>query len=193
MLNPKELIKQLPSSWSELTLKQYQQLSEVVISEEDEDEIQNLTIGQDNTLKVISMLTGVPIEQLEELPFHDLAVLASKLAFMQKPPEPAKKSSIQFKKVDEISYNDYITFLALAKEPFKNLHIIIKAFNKSNLTDEQIQELGMDDVMQGFQLLQRYVNKYMRRIIRCTALKLIKQTAVEKVKKLLHFKVRMKR
>jgi hypothetical protein len=190
MITAKELLSKLPGSWSELTLKQYQLITDVSITET--DEFDNKFVGTDNTIKVISKLSDVPVNELESLPVHVIAVCAGKLAFIATPPQPLKKSTIEWKTLEEISYDTYVTYVSLSKEPIRNMHLIIKGFCKNKLTDEQVLNLGTDDAMTGFFLLNRYVKQYLKRTIRQTRIQLMKQLVKQKMKTL-PFRVKTKK
>ncbi len=180
MINTKELVEKLPGSWDELKLKDYQKFTEIEVSEQ--DEFDGLAIGVDNTLKVISTLSGVSIDNLEQLSYAALQPIAAKIAFMLDVPKPGKESSIKWKTLEEITYNDFITFMQLSKEPFVNLHKIIKAFSKIEMTEEQVADLSTQDAVTGFFLLRQQNRKFFNNSIKSSAIKLFKQTIRELLK-----------
>ena len=186
MIDYKKIYNQLPASWNELKLKDFQKVVDVEISER--DEMLDSFIGTDNTLKLISKLTDTPVDRLEELPLFQVAYLSKKLEFISELPSMGKTSVIKWKNIEEISYNDYVTFQNLQHQPLQNLSTIIKAFSKNDMTEEQIGELGMEEIMTGFFLLQKVVKKYITNTKRSLIKKLIKQTIKEKIMKLQPFK-----
>lgn len=178
VMNTTELIKQLPGSWGELTLQQYQRLGTFAPELNPENPLDLL----DKYTHIISLLSGVAVDELESLPFTEMTRLIQKVAFMNNPPEPAKGSTIQWKKLNEVSYDDFITFINLSQQPLENLHTIIKAISKIELTEEQVLKLSMEEVMTGFQLLQKLAKKSVNNSIRLTAILLLKQTVRDLMK-----------
>ena len=182
MLSTKELIEKLPSSWNDLQLKNFMKIMDVEIA--DSDEFGGMFNGVDNTIRIASVLTGVASEDLEKLPFKELNRVGETLTFMTTEPAPAKTSTIQWKSLENVSYNDYVTFISLSKEPLKHLVTIIKAFSVNEMTEEQIENLSTQDAMSGFFLLNSQLNKYLRRIIRSTTWKLKMEKGKQAMKQL---------
>lgn len=188
-MNTKELIKSLPGYWEELKLKDYIRLTDIQVKEDNTDEFTGLFNGMDNTIQVASILSGMEPNDLESLPMGDIGAIGAKLSFLSQEFIPSNKSSIKWKDIEGCTYNDYITFLNLSKDPIKNLTHIIKAFSKDKLTDEQVSNLSVQDVMTGFFLLRILVKKYLKRSIRYSKMKVMGQVIKETWKKLLtHFK-----
>jgi len=180
MIDHKPILNCLPGTWSELKLKEFIKLTDIIISEgEGEDEVENLFVGADNILKVISVLVDIPVDQIEELNYHQVAELINKVGFITAPPEPANGLTIQWKNIEEIKYNDFVTYLNLSKEPFKNLPLMMKTFAKNQLSEQQIQNLGMDDVMAGFFLLNRQLKTFLKTTAKSLAWRATKQTCKE--------------
>lgn len=186
MIDYKKIYDLLPGNWNDFKLKDFQKVVDVEISEG--DEMLSSFTGTDNILKVISKLTDTPLEELQQLPYFQAGYLSEKLNFLSELPKTGKTSVIQWKNVDEISYNDYVTFQNLQHQSLQNLSTIIKAFSKNDMTEEQIGELGMEEIMTGFFLLQKVVKKYITNTKRSLIKKLIKQTIQEKIKRLQPFK-----
>lgn len=136
MINTKELIEKLPGSWNELTLKQFQILTTIEVAEACNGN--DLFVGCDNSLQVVAKLGDVTGDELEELPYNQVAEIMAKIEFIATPPNPQKQSTLSWKKFDEISYLAFVTYMHLSVEPFKNLHTIIKCFSSTKLTDEQV-------------------------------------------------------
>jgi hypothetical protein len=182
MLNVKELIERLPGSWSELTFAKYKTLLDLTI--EEQDDFGGLFVGADNTIKILSRLTGASVEELEQLPLASIQQLSSRLSWMGEVPEAQKTSTIKWKELDKVTYNDYITYLQLSGEPLKHMTTIIKAFSTTELTEQEIDELSVQVVITGFQLLHQHVMKSMRRTAMSLLMKLPKQMVKGWVNKL---------
>lgn len=194
-MNTKELIKSLPGSWEELKLKDYIRLTDIQVKEDNTDDFTGLFNGMDNTIQVASILSGMEPSDLESLPMGDIGAIGAKLSFLSKEFIPSNKSSIKWKDIEGCTYNDYITFLNLSKDPIKNLTHIVQAFGmkdgkkKKKFTNEEVLEMSVQDAMTGFFLLRILVKKYLKRSIRSSRMKVIRQVIKETWKNLLtHFK-----
>lgn len=155
----KEILSKLPATWSELKFSDFIKLTSLEIS----DEEGSVTDGIENSIKAISILTDVSIEELENLPLSDLQLLGNKLSFSDKLPEPKKTSNFKWKMPDEISYGDFILFSNWEKKNFEAMPTIIKAFNKEEFTEEQISNLPMIEIITGFFLLRKQLKKFINR------------------------------
>ncbi|GAA4326157.1 hypothetical protein [Flaviaesturariibacter amylovorans] len=173
-INTKTLIQSLPSSWDELPLKDYIKLTQVEIADQDPEDPLNLFTGLDNTIRVAAVLTNTPIDALEALPASIVMEMGKKLAFISEPLKPSKKGLIQWKDVESVSYDDFVTFQQLSKNPLPNLHLLIKAFSKNKLTEDEILNLSTQEAMSGFFTLRMYVRKYFKTTSRSTAWKAIR-------------------
>jgi hypothetical protein len=170
-MNHKDILNKLPSSWQEMKLRDYLKVTDLEISEDDD-----LFNGVDNTLRVISALADVPVPTLEELPYPQIMDLAKHIEFISTLPKPTKDTKLQWKKVESIKYNDFVTFLALSKEPIQNLPTIIQTFSKKELSEEEVLDLDMVECYSGFFFLNKGLKKSFRRMIIYSSLKLIRQS-----------------
>jgi len=186
MQNVDNILTLLPGSWDELKLKDFQKLLDVTIKET--DEFEDMFVGMDNMLSVMSKLAGVEVKELEALPFASLQKLLTKLAFIQTEPAKKFKSSIKWKKLDEITYDDYVNYINLSKAPLQNLHAIIKTFSKTVFTEEDVLEMSMRDVHTGFFLLRKMLLKSIRRMYRQSAMALAWNRVKQAWNNLLHIR-----
>lgn len=170
-MNIQDLLNKLPGNWHELKLSQYQTLTDTLISESED------FAGVENTIRVISKLTDESIDDLESLPMKDISTLAKKLEWMLNPPTKVK-TNIKWKDVEEITYNEFITFLQIQNEPLKNLHIIFKVFAKNKMSDDQILDMPTDEAVHAFFLFRMKLKKFYQHSIRETKKKLKKQMQV---------------
>lgn len=189
MINTKELLHKLPGSWEDLKLEDFVKVMDVEVSES-EDYRENTWQGVDNITRVIGALTDTPVDALEDLPYVELAALSTKLTFMQKLPEVKKKCVIEWKPLDQVKYNDYITFQSFQGKHLQNLPTIIKAFSKNDMTDEEIGNLSTSEVVAGFFTLQKHVSKFLRHTILCSRVKLMKQLVKENWNRLIPYRKR---
>lgn len=181
-MKQKEILEQLPSNWSELKLKDYLKLTNIVVKTEDDGEA-----GIYNTFKTLSALTGLDESIFEAMPLNEIMPLANKLSFLQTMPEPKKNGIIKWKAIDEVKYNDFVNFITLCKDPFNNMAAIIKDFSVSKLSNEEILDLGMDEVHTGFFLLMKQSKKSLSNTMKTLVIRLIKNKTKATFLKLLHF------
>ena len=165
-----EIIERLPGSWSEMKLRDYQKIAHVKITES--DDAFNMFVGVDNTIKVISALTGINVEELEKLSMADLVKAANRLEFMAAMPDKVKNGKIKWKQLEEIKYDDFVAYNMLQGDLFNNMPTIITCFSYKEkykdgvddmfvrFTKEEIEEMGMDEVHTGFFLLRSIMMKY---------------------------------
>lgn len=182
MQNIENLLKLLPGSWDELKLKDFLKIVDVVVK--DTDDMDNLFVGLDNMVSVISVLTSVSVKELEEFQLESVNRLVSKISFIQNQPKPAK-TSIQWKKLEEISYNDYVFYISQSKDLLHNMPAIIKTFSKAELTEEQIKDLSMSEVHAGFFTLNKQLKKSTKSMLRQSLRALAKNKVKEGWKNIL--------
>ena len=175
--NYKEILNRLPSGWDELSYGQYKEISLVTITEI--DEVDELFIGQENTLKTLSVLTGVPIEELRSASYDEVIPMANRIAFTTLLPEYNKNHSIKWKKMDKLPYDSYVNFLTLSKDPNKNMGAIVKDFSIIELSDEEVDQLSMLEVYSAFFTLRKYARRYFKNTINRSMAILMKQLIKE--------------
>lgn len=170
------LLNQLPGSWNDVSLGMFQKLSSTRIREINDD-----FDGIENTLAVISKLTDTSIEDLEEMAMKDLQQLGSKLSFMVDLPARTKASVKEWKTPEEISYNDYVTFIKIEPDKqLENLGLFVKNFSKTKLTQDEIEALSLPDVLTGFFLQRKALIKSMKRLMKSAKLTGEKKAKAEK-------------
>lgn len=176
-MDTKSLLKQLPKSWDDISLKTFQKIMDLEITNN-----QDLFDGIQNSISVLSILTNSTVEELEELPMRDLMLLGSGLEFMKVLPKSTDKTSLQLKKIEEITFNDYVFFLNNSENNYiKNLHIYIKTFSKGELTEDEILDLPITDVLNGFFLFRKQLKESLKISIVSTKVDLMKMKVLQRV------------
>lgn len=172
-----ELLNKLPSRWEDITLEQFQNLTETTIHEDGD-----ILNGIENSIGVLSQLLQKPIEELEELPIRDLAHLTNKISFMSKAPAYGKTSIIDWKPVDDITYNDFMLFTSIQDNHLQKMHIFLKNFSNTKLSTEELLQLPITEVMTGFFLLRNQLRQYAKRLVKSTQSRLKKQKKIQRKK-----------
>jgi hypothetical protein len=161
------ILKKLPNSWNDITLKQFYQLQQVEFNSEDS------TNGIDTTLEMASILSGIAIEEFESLPMSDIITIGNHLEFMVDKPKENNNTSLRWKTIDSITYDNYVCYIRYSKDILNNYHTFIKDFSINKLTDEEILNLPITDVMNGFFLFRKNLTKYMKRLTWQTKIKIL--------------------
>lgn len=175
-----QIIEKLPKGWDEITLREFRKVLDVQVSED--DEFDGLFNGQDNTIKLLNILTGLSIETLMGLDVDIVIRMANKVEFLlQEPDLRGFKGSIRMKPIDKVSYGEYITFIMLSQDVFKNLDLLIKAFALNDFSDKDLEQLSMLEVYAAFFTLKQHVERYMKAMARWTTMKIVKLTFKEKI------------
>lgn len=174
MKDYKHIIENLPSSWQELKFKDFKKLIQIPITET--TDIDDLFVGLDNSVKALSVLTEMSKEELETIPLAVINQMAQRIEFLTKEPDVKNfKTSIKWKNWKEITYDNYVTFIALTKSnPYENISLLLSSFSHTKMTEEEIDSLPTSEVLAGFFLLVKKVKKYFKSSIRKTSFRLTK-------------------
>ena len=187
MKTTKEIYVQLPKSWDDVKLKDYEKITSLMV-----DESGNTFAGINNTLPLISVLTDTPINELEALPYYEGAALAEKLNFRYEEPELIKDYKRDFIPVDKITTESFITYINAYKNGSIDIRPTLKMVIK-DATDESIDEMNVREAVTCFFLLKKPLKKSVNKQIRLTLKSLVKQLIKLMITKFQHFKVRIKK
>jgi hypothetical protein len=185
-MNYKELLNKLPSSWEQLKLRDYIKLSPVLNAADKDELIDNdiYTIKHlsdlDLSVKIISLLTDTPVDDIEALSMLEVNQLIEKLSFIGSVPQTGKPK-IAYKEFSELSYDNFITFQKLSLDftqegilssAIGNLPVMLSLFAKDEKPNpEFILNLSMPEVINGFFTVLRNTEKYIQRLERSSLLK----------------------
>lgn len=167
----------LPDSWETFALGDFMKTVDLPISEGSTDQTEESFSGIDNTLKIISVILDVPVHFLEEYPLDITIRMAKRISFITDMPKVEdRKVSDWWKPIETVTYNDFVTFLTLAKDAVHNMPEILRSFARDPLTKEQINNMSVAEAYAAFFTLKKYAFKSLRRLENQTARKLLKQT-----------------
>jgi len=156
------LIKNLPTSWKELKLKDYLKIVDISLIEYTNDLYEADFVKLDNAIRVLSSLTGLTINEIEYLPVSYVNQMVAKIAFMDKLPSERIKPSFKIKRIEQITFEEYVSFLNYTSKPeliFPNLSNIIKQFSTTQLTEREIENLNMEEILACFFLSKKKLKK----------------------------------
>lgn len=179
----KDILAKIPSSWKEVKIKDYIELGKIELDLS--KEFNDVVTDTDNNLKVISIFTGVPVSELENFSMLEIGKMSEKLSFMESLPVVNKSSKINWKSVEEITYNDYVVFQQFGLDPYNNLHLIIPSFSKYKVSPDVVLEMNVEDVHTAFFLLRKTVKKSTNNMKRYLRIQLLKAKLKERMKKTL--------
>ncbi|WP_322518608.1 hypothetical protein U0033_26525 [Chitinophaga sancti] len=182
MNNIEEIIKNLPSSWKELKLKDYLKIVDVSLIEYTNDIYGADFVKLDNAIRILSSLTGLTVDEIEKLPMSYVNQMVAKISFMDKLPSERIKPPFKIKRIEQITFEEYISFLNYTHKPeliFSNLPNIIRQFSITPFTQEEVENLNMEDVLSCFFLSKKQLMTSLNNSIRQTVMRLIKLKMIE--------------
>ena len=179
----------LPTSWKQVTIKQFIQIHE---AEEKIDKENDFALV-DVSLNVLSVLSNTPIEELEKVSLGTIQKMFNAISFINTSPI-AKTSSIKWKKVEEITYSEYISLLKIQNDIINNLPKFITLYCKNEVTEEEAMNMSVEDVFTGFFLLVKTYKKSINHLLISIKVKMIlnqlKQKVMKKVKQVFQLKTK---
>lgn len=179
----KEIIQMLPGSWQELTIGQYEKIADIKPTQSN-NEIDKLHDAQLDIVKIISRLTNVDQEELLSIPMYQFYQMAQKINFISTFPEDPMESNIELKKAEELTYDEFLTYLKYSNAPLLNLSILIHAFQKKKKNKQSIDEikkLSMLDGLSAFFLSVNELKKSLKQTRTSLTRRLMKQLIMEKL------------
>ncbi|MDY0906581.1 hypothetical protein [Pedobacter sp. CFBP9032] len=168
-------LKMLPSNWSQVTVKDYLRFIELLEFEE--------TDGMLIVEAAFFTFTGFNLSDVNVKP-DEVDAIVKRLTFIGEfPKEP--ETALKFKSMNELSYQEYITFQKLIQGNYvANLHHIAKIFVKGEINEDTI---SVNDAMACFFLLNQKMNKRLKYSALSLNLKLMKWKLVTYLQKMLQW------
>ncbi|MES2062743.1 MAG: hypothetical protein V4456_12535 [Bacteroidota bacterium] len=167
-----KLIDKLPTSYHEINYKTYIQIIQTIPAEKpdewDDDEYKSFL-----NLAPLSILLDVPVIDLERLPAAELIPMLQRVQFMAEPPKEAK-TSLTLKAMDELTYDEFVSYQSLKVDAWANMPRILKIIIKDK-TSAEIDQLSISEVYAIFFTLNKSTKRFTTLLIRSLALKIVKQ------------------
>ena len=194
-----ELLDKIPSGWNDLTLKMFVEcLSTNQILESDDvselkETFSDTVIEVENSIRIISMFLGMDKKIIEQFPISTITKMNTRLSFLVNKPEPLKNPKYKWiTKIEEPDYNSFIVYLKvkeqLEKGSYDNIKLLVKQICLDELTDEQLDNLPMDEVETGFFLLRKSLMKYLKSMKTSLNKVILKERMRTKMRKFIPFK-----
>lgn len=165
-MNYKELKPLLPTKWEDIKLKDYLKICDAIITLDDDiDEFEYQLQMVDNVFSIVSKLTGISLNELFSIEVGDISKVVSDMSFIFFDVAPNPVPHLQFKKDIDVSYGNYITFSNLTmdeKNISKSLPIILQSF-LVNVTEDEVLDMNIVDVMGVFFCHHRSLKEYLKR------------------------------
>lgn len=161
----KELIEKLPKNWNEVTLEMYLRVLDVELDNDLEigDEECNLQVI-DNVLIMTAALIREDVKKFRQLETTDILKIYAVMQFLNIEVTPHVLPIETMKKDIDFSYDNLITYSQLTKDKSRILHnlpAIIKTYLNKDVTDEQVLQMNMVDVMTVFFFVNAKLKAYL--------------------------------
>lgn len=176
MKDLKYFINQLPNSWETFKLRDFMKTIDIPITETQFDLTGHQFTGIDNTFKILAALFEKPVSTFEDMSLALSSQFAKRLGFMLHMPSGKSKKKPWWKPPEEVTYNQFVTFLTLAKDPMRHLPEIMQAFSREERDYESIMNTSVSEAYADFFMLLTFVKKYLRTSARKEARRIVKQT-----------------
>jgi len=173
----KELIKGLPTSWNDITLEMYTKLLDCKVSDEN-----GIVDTYQNIINFAAILMNKESEEFDSLSMKDINEIIGKLDFIFTDIQQIKSDKFKWKSLEEITMDDYISFVQLGEKQLYHMDKFIKLFNKIKLTDEEINKLPIGEVLYGFFLYMNLSKRYLNNLILSEQIKIVKLLIKKKIK-----------
>ncbi len=167
-----KLIKRIPKSYKELNYKAYVAIINKIPSEKPE----GLTPVEWSRLVHITTLCiilGVTEGEIEALQASEVMELIQAIQFLDKPIEP-EKTAYRVKQINELTYDEFVTYQRLRLDQWNNLADILLLVLKDT-TPEAIDAMSIHEVVQVFFCLKMSTMKFLIRLRYSTLAKAIIQ------------------
>lgn len=157
----KEKERVLPKSWDDVCYKDYQKILNIAASD-----ISNI----DKTIETISILTGISVDDLNSITPLQLHAIQKQLSFFQEQPQPKKSNKISIKKIDNLTWNEYVDYTQSVTNNNKDLLFYIECFSK--VKREVLESLSVSEVF----FLKNQLGLNMKRFMYRSVVFLIRMT-----------------
>ncbi len=172
------MIENLPKSWDEVTLEQYLTLIHQLPPEESITDTSDL----DTPLTIISILIDTDLTALEALKLNEILPMIERISFIYKAPEQAK-ISYKCKAIEDIGYDEFITWMQLKDDPFNNTDKLLPIFFPE-LKEVDVNQLPITTINGCFFLLMNNLKKHLRASARSLSWKIIRLIVKKKIRKI---------
>jgi len=184
-----DLIKRIPRSYKEVPYLKYIQIMQILPDEQiaeliesgEYDEAEYNTYVQ---YEMLSILLDVPVSELTTLPATAIISLLTAINFMNVPVSNVT-SNIEVKTVEEITYNEYVSYNTLMQnnDKWQSMPQLLSMLIK-NKSQAEIDQLSIYDVMGFFLRLKQGLTTSVHFFQIYLAIKIIKLRVKEIVKKI---------
>ncbi|PUZ23438.1 hypothetical protein DCC81_23965 [Chitinophaga parva] len=179
-----------PTSWKDVKLKHFIKILELALPTELGDG-ENLFEGIDYRFNVLSIITDKPVDYFESLPINESLPMLQTTSFLDTEINVDNhQAAYTIKPIDKVKLSDFILFMNLSVDPYKNMATILKHFIAEDLTEEQINDLDMLTINSLFFCLRQSAKQSIKRSIRETSKTLMKQIVTQKIPALFRRKIK---
>lgn len=153
------------NNWQDVPFKKYIEISKL------DFQLDDLT----NAINLVSILSDKSVEDIDKIKAKDFTKYSSNLQFILTEPDfKTSKFDWKIKKIEDITVDDFIAFENLKDENF-NYPAIMSFMSVNNLDEDAINKMSTIDVLNGFFLLKKKLQKYMVTTLQSLILKAMKE------------------
>ena len=172
-------MKKLPNNWNDLTFGDYMKTLSIKDIPEGLTQEQTVVYNMKRSVDLIVLLTGKTAEEINSMQSSVVMGYMKNLSFLGTE-IPVTKIKHKAKKVEEITYEDFINYInyTRSENAVLNLPKILPLFIR-DLTEDQILSLPTDYVFGCFFLLKKTARKYYRYSLFRTMRQIIRYKIIE--------------
>jgi hypothetical protein len=181
-MSNEDLLKKIPKNYKEVNYLKYIQIMQLA-NEQPEGDFDIEEWNSYVQYAMLSILLDLSITELTALPATVIISLLTSLNFMNVPITNVT-SKLEVKSIDEITYNEYVSYNSLVKDGmyWDNMPEILKLLIK-NKTQAEIDQLSIYDVSGFFLQLKKGLRKSITYFLICLAFKTMKLIVKETLTK----------
>ena len=156
----KEILELVPDSWNKVKFKFYQDHLLKLDMTPTQDPLEML----DRYCDIAAIFVGMSSDIVRQFPMTTINKITERLQFLNEKPKRLKETKYRWiKKLDDPSYDTYITFMKVSEQlnsgDWSNFPLMIKTICLDTITDEEVMELTMDEVETAFFFLRKSLLK----------------------------------
>jgi hypothetical protein len=173
-----KLIDRLPKSYKELNYKKYVAIMDRIPAEKPAN-MDATDWAVEINMITLTILLDCQESDIEALQASEVFAMLKVIAFMDYDFERDKKPRYEVKSVNELTYDEFVTYQRLRLDQWNNLGDILLLVVKGS-TPEQIDAMSIYDAMQVFFCLSKSTTKFLTRLKYSALRKVITRTIAER-------------
>lgn len=170
---------EIPTSWKDITYNQYMRMVKLELLPE-VDGVSKLN----NNISIIALILGISKKELEDIKASSFMEIQQHLEFLSTDIPKTRKTKWKFTPIKKLTMDKWLAYEKYAVDPEENL-IKILSILQDKYSEEEIGNMEVGEVLQGFFTLERNSNLFTRRFLLSLNLKMIIWTIKYKMRNLM--------